>query len=86
MQSAVDTEHELRAQLREASTRGSRNPRTPKRSRARRRRRKQVAALTADLEAERRVVADLRSANAEREAAGRRNGAPRSGPLNNSRR
>src|SRR6185369_3315544 len=66
MQTAVDTEHELRAQLAESSTRGKQKSSDADAARAAATG-KQVAALTADLEAERRVVADLRSANAKRE-------------------
>src|SRR5262249_13524443 len=67
MQSAVDVEHELRAQLADAATHGSQKSSDAESGRAAAAA-KQVAALTADLEAERRAVAELRAARAEGES------------------
>jgi hypothetical protein len=65
----VDAEHELRAQLSEATTRGKQKAHASDAEAMRAAAAaKQVAALTADLEAERQAVADLRSARAESEA------------------
>jgi len=61
MQTAVDTEHALRAQLSEAATSGKHKSNNSEAAA------RQVAALTADLEAERRLVGDLRSAQSESE-------------------
>jgi hypothetical protein len=69
MQSALDAEHQLRAQLADATSRGKQNANASDGEAVRAAAAaKQVAALTADLEAERRVVTELRSAKNEIEA------------------